>query len=89
MKGKGPKGYTKKKEKREKTKRKKKEKKKRRRRRRRKKKIKSCRVAWDGNVTLGTKGQAQRGFWWGCLAEGEGFEEVGSDGRVIRGAFKL
>jgi hypothetical protein len=45
--------------------------------------LKSRRQRWAGHVARTGRGEMHTGFWWGNLREGDYFEEVGVDGRII------
>jgi len=45
--------------------------------------MKSSRMRWAGHVARIGRRELRTGFWWGNLREGDHWEDVGLDGRII------
>lgn len=45
--------------------------------------IRSRRIGWAGHVARMGRRETPTGYWWGELREGNHFEDIGLDGRII------
>ena len=45
--------------------------------------IRSRRIGWAGHVARMGRRETRTGFWWGESREGNHFEDIGLDGKII------